>query len=196
MALIKCSECGAEISDKADQCIKCGCPISKTDTLSHEESIYCTHCGKENYKNIIKCKFCSKEIAVGQTIFCKYCGTKASNDILKSRCSNCHKLLKPKKRSLIISENGGCLAMFLSLLIPGLGQFLMGQVIAGIVFFIVAVVIALPTLGIGYLAMSIISMIAVGTSTISKCHHCKSIVDSMATICKHCQSDLIEIVEE
>ena len=28
MALIKCPECGAEISDKSIQCIKCGCPIN------------------------------------------------------------------------------------------------------------------------------------------------------------------------
>jgi uncharacterized membrane protein YhaH (DUF805 family) len=27
MALIKCTDCGSEISDKAKQCIKCGCPI-------------------------------------------------------------------------------------------------------------------------------------------------------------------------
>lgn len=30
MALIICQECGAEISDKADICIKCGCPIEKS----------------------------------------------------------------------------------------------------------------------------------------------------------------------
>lgn len=29
MALIKCSECGKEISDKAEKCIHCGCPIKK-----------------------------------------------------------------------------------------------------------------------------------------------------------------------
>lgn len=29
MALIRCSECGKEISDKADACIHCGCPIVK-----------------------------------------------------------------------------------------------------------------------------------------------------------------------
>ena len=28
MALIKCPECGSEISDKALQCIKCGYPIN------------------------------------------------------------------------------------------------------------------------------------------------------------------------
>lgn len=29
MALILCSECGKEISDKAEVCINCGCPIQK-----------------------------------------------------------------------------------------------------------------------------------------------------------------------
>ena len=29
MALIKCSNCGKEISDKADCCIKCGEPVHK-----------------------------------------------------------------------------------------------------------------------------------------------------------------------
>lgn len=29
MSLIKCKECGKEISDKAESCVNCGCPISK-----------------------------------------------------------------------------------------------------------------------------------------------------------------------
>lgn len=29
MALIKCSECGKEISDKAEICVNCGNPIQK-----------------------------------------------------------------------------------------------------------------------------------------------------------------------
>ncbi|WP_186251689.1 zinc ribbon domain-containing protein [Burkholderia gladioli] len=29
MALVKCGECGAEISDKADACVRCGAPIKK-----------------------------------------------------------------------------------------------------------------------------------------------------------------------
>ena len=28
MALIKCEDCGKEISDKAKACIHCGCPIN------------------------------------------------------------------------------------------------------------------------------------------------------------------------
>lgn len=36
MALIKCSECGKEISDKAATCIHCGCPIEATNNNSKE----------------------------------------------------------------------------------------------------------------------------------------------------------------
>lgn len=33
MSLIKCSECGKEISDKAPVCIHCGCPLEKDKEL-------------------------------------------------------------------------------------------------------------------------------------------------------------------
>lgn len=42
MALIKCSECGKEISDKATTCPNCGCPINKSKSnkkKSNEEKI-------------------------------------------------------------------------------------------------------------------------------------------------------------
>lgn len=32
MALIKCRECGAEISDFAERCVKCGCPTKTPKT--------------------------------------------------------------------------------------------------------------------------------------------------------------------
>lgn len=35
MALIKCSECGKEISDKSQTCIHCGCPLSEINFLSN-----------------------------------------------------------------------------------------------------------------------------------------------------------------
>lgn len=34
MALIKCPECGKEISDKSTNCIHCGCPIDNIENLS------------------------------------------------------------------------------------------------------------------------------------------------------------------
>jgi predicted amidophosphoribosyltransferase len=42
MALIKCPECGKQISDKADVCIGCGYPIKKINTVK-----YCKNCGCE-----------------------------------------------------------------------------------------------------------------------------------------------------
>lgn len=37
MALIKCPECGNEVSDMTEACPKCGCPVSKETILSTEE---------------------------------------------------------------------------------------------------------------------------------------------------------------
>lgn len=42
MALIKCSECGADVSEKASMCPKCGCPLDITkqvisDTKKHKK---------------------------------------------------------------------------------------------------------------------------------------------------------------
>lgn len=38
MALIKCNECGNEVSDKANACPKCGAPIEKTQEQINEEA--------------------------------------------------------------------------------------------------------------------------------------------------------------
>ncbi|MDR2277385.1 MAG: ribosomal protein L7/L12 [Vagococcus sp.] len=40
MALIKCEECGKEISDKASSCPHCGCPLTQYDLLSKENKVY------------------------------------------------------------------------------------------------------------------------------------------------------------
>lgn len=36
MAIIKCKECGKEVSDKAKVCIHCGCPIKKIEENSNQ----------------------------------------------------------------------------------------------------------------------------------------------------------------
>lgn len=46
MALIKCSECGADISDKASACPKCGCPLDITKQIISDTK-------KKNNKKII-----------------------------------------------------------------------------------------------------------------------------------------------
>ena len=35
MALIKCPECGKEVSDKAEACIHCGFPLPKSELIVH-----------------------------------------------------------------------------------------------------------------------------------------------------------------
>lgn len=50
MAIIECSECGKEISDKSRSCIHCGNPI--------ERKIKCKECGKEYNINNKICPHC------------------------------------------------------------------------------------------------------------------------------------------
>jgi uncharacterized membrane protein YvbJ len=37
MAMIKCPECGNDVSDKAVSCPKCGCPINNEKEIKEEE---------------------------------------------------------------------------------------------------------------------------------------------------------------
>ena len=39
MALIKCPECGNEVSDRAASCPRCGCPISSTSSSSPQSNV-------------------------------------------------------------------------------------------------------------------------------------------------------------
>lgn len=39
MAIIQCSECGKEISDKADTCPYCGCKSKRTEWIEKAEAL-------------------------------------------------------------------------------------------------------------------------------------------------------------
>jgi hypothetical protein len=56
MALVICSECGHQISDKAINCIKCGCPVN-----SKKEIVKCFECGVELAKDINTCSNCGAQ---------------------------------------------------------------------------------------------------------------------------------------
>ena len=82
MALIKCPECGKQISDKAVSCPNCGFPLSeirKEDTVATDTSKY-YHVAEStdplvsSNKTVI-CSTCGSPIAPGQR-FCNRCGTK------------------------------------------------------------------------------------------------------------------------
>lgn len=50
MALIKCKECGHEVSDRASECPNCGCPIEKIN--------YCVECGQLFPDDMNECPNC------------------------------------------------------------------------------------------------------------------------------------------
>lgn len=50
MALIKCTECGHEVSDKASECSHCGCPIEKRNC--------CVECGQPIPEGVNVCTNC------------------------------------------------------------------------------------------------------------------------------------------
>jgi len=49
MALVLCSECSKEISDKAEKCVNCGAPVTK---------MLCAKCGLEIDKEAVICPGC------------------------------------------------------------------------------------------------------------------------------------------
>lgn len=54
MALIKCPECGKEISDKAISCPNCGMPFPAKK--------YCKYCGGQIDENCVICPNCGKQV--------------------------------------------------------------------------------------------------------------------------------------
>lgn len=89
MALIKCPECGKEISDKAPTCIHCGYPLNLNQNLStcypskDKEPSAANGSSAENgivsvsaleKLEVLFCTKCGKENKAGSS-FCGYCGT-------------------------------------------------------------------------------------------------------------------------
>lgn len=62
MALIKCSECGREISDKAVSCPGCGCPVNQDSNDS--DIITCSKCKFSIPADSKYCPNCKKLITV------------------------------------------------------------------------------------------------------------------------------------
>ena len=57
MALILCKECNREISDKAEICPHCGCPVKESKNKK-----FCIYCGESIDKECIVCPKCGKQV--------------------------------------------------------------------------------------------------------------------------------------
>lgn len=78
MAMIKCPECGKDISNQSDKCIFCGFPIR------NEDMIVCSNCGVLNQ--------------AGST-FCSSCGNPLVKGITAPSTTKAHKSANKKKHS-------------------------------------------------------------------------------------------------
>src|SRR3989339_1031474 len=63
MALIKCSECGKEMSDNAVSCPNCGAPVKNvmsqgTSGTAGGQTKYCAGCGKQMHISATTCPHC------------------------------------------------------------------------------------------------------------------------------------------
>lgn len=61
MAMIKCPECGKDISNQSDKCIYCGFPIR------NEDMIVCSNCGVLNQAGSTFCSSCGNPLVKGIT---------------------------------------------------------------------------------------------------------------------------------
>lgn len=135
-----------------------------------DEAIKCKHCG-EMLK--IKCPFCAEEIIRSNDDKCSLCG---------------ESLTKTTTLNKKLVESTG-FATFVSLIIPGLGQLLKGEIGKGLTYFLLAIVLGSFTVGIGWILMVIISLCDASNS-LYKCPNCRTTVDKQAIICKNCQTSL------
>lgn len=66
MALIKCPECGQQVSDKAKSCIHCGFPIEEHVEKIEENKTTCQNCGSNNINPRGWCNCCGEKIVTQQ----------------------------------------------------------------------------------------------------------------------------------
>ena len=94
MALIKCPECGKEISDKALSCPNCGFPMNEKQTIKVVDGDECPICKVNkwtiNQLNIAKCVTCGYEKDLNlinksyNRVHCPTCGSKNVQKITTS----------------------------------------------------------------------------------------------------------------
>ncbi len=109
MALIKCPECGKEVSNKAKMCIHCGYPINEylneeKTTLSEEEldnfdsnleyDNLCPKCYSFNWSyneltGEVVCNTCQCAIVVNEKQNRKYNAMKKEENVLIPKCPTC-----------------------------------------------------------------------------------------------------------
>ena len=122
--------------------------------------MHCTHCGKSMSEQAEVCPACGVRPYVTKN-YCHSCGAGVSEN--QAMCVTCGSVLKEKRPTATAtastSNYNPILMGFLSFLITGLGQMVMGQVKKGIALLVGSVVLAFFTFGISAFITLIISVV-------------------------------------
>lgn len=98
MALIKCSECGRQISEKAEYCPNCGCPVEREQVQKQNQSaLVCPECGQQISENAECCPNCGFPIQDAVIKPSKFVQT---NDV--GKCRHNKKSLGQRKAAFLI----------------------------------------------------------------------------------------------
>lgn len=104
MALIKCPECGKEVSDKASCCVHCGCPIhseQNTITTTNESKTYnygFYYFSSSNGKVSVECKKCHKVWSFDDSNFYSIVDNTCAIPQRTLICPNCKNTVAPGTR--------------------------------------------------------------------------------------------------
>lgn len=114
MSLIKCPECGKEISSKASSCPNCGCPSDEWMNIESEEA------DKIEPENSARCQYCGAEIVKGLD-YCPECGSRLT-EYKKIENTQSKKTSKEDSIFLKIAKNPFTILLF-CLFLPPAGIF-------------------------------------------------------------------------
>lgn len=104
MALIKCPECGKEISDKAVSCPNCGYPLEiyskESEKIPVQKSIskHCQNCGKQVPFYQTKCPNCGEKVNPELPISTTMKTWRVGPDKIEVKCQCCGKIYLYEKK--------------------------------------------------------------------------------------------------
>lgn len=104
MALINCSECGKEVSDKATNCPNCGNPIAQAPNVDSEAHVCCPNC-KSGDVEVMKKGFSGGKAVAGVLLtggIGLLAGTIGSNNVMLA-CKRCGKKFKSSESLITFS---------------------------------------------------------------------------------------------